>query len=31
MFTGGEQGIEQVIEAFNCLKQDTRGWVELKV
>jgi Alpha amylase, catalytic domain len=31
MFTGGEHGIEQVLEGFNRLKQETPDWAELKV
>jgi hypothetical protein len=31
MFTGGEQGIEHVLEALNSLKQATPDWAELKV
>jgi hypothetical protein len=31
MFTGGEQGIEHVLKAFNNLKQYTRDWAELKL
>ncbi len=31
MFTGGEQGIEHVLEALNNLKQETLDWAELKV
>jgi hypothetical protein len=31
MFTGGEHGIEHVLETFNHLKQETRDWSELNV
>ena len=31
MFTGGEEGIEHVLETFNGLKKQTRDWMKLEV